>query len=200
MSSILYYSNYCKKCEVLLQKLSKSTRKKDIHFVSIDNRIAENNKTYILLENGKKIILPSNVNKVPALLLLDKQNEVLFGDSIHEVLQPDFYQEKHSNNSHQQYQQEHTEEPMAFSLAGNNFVMSDNYSFLDMSSDDLNAKGRGGMRQLHNYVTIDQTNTIYTPTDDYTPDKINDGDISIENLVEARNKEIPQPQGQQNYS
>tara|TARA_Y100000816_G_C26095380_1_gene579550 strand:+ start:1781 stop:2380 length:600 start_codon:yes stop_codon:yes gene_type:complete len=194
MSSILYYSNYCKKCETLLQKLSKSTKKKDIHFVCIDNRVNENNKVYIILQNGKKIILPSNVNKVPALLLLDKQNEVMFGDSIQELLQPDFYQEKHNDYSEQQFQQQQNQEPMAFSLSGNNFVMSDNYSFLDMSSDDLNAKGNGGTRQLHNYVTIDQNNTIYTPTDNYTPDKIGDGEVSIESLMEARNKEVPQQQ------
>ena len=56
MSSILYYSNYCERCQTLLQKLSKSTKKKDIHFVSIDNRVKENNKIYILLENGKNSI------------------------------------------------------------------------------------------------------------------------------------------------
>ena len=194
MSSILYYSNYCERCQTLLQKLSKSTKKKDIHFVSIDNRVKENNKIYILLENGKKIVLPSNVNKVPALLLLNKQNEVVFGDGIYEILQPDFYQESHNNHSQQQFQQQASEEPMAFSLNGNNFVMSDNYSFLDMSSDDLNAKGNGGTRQMHNYVQFDQNTSIYTPTDDYTPDKIGDGEVSIESLMEARNKEIPQQQ------
>jgi len=122
----------------------------------------------------------------------------MFGDSIQELLQPDFYEEKHNDYSEQQFQQQQNQEPMAFSLCGNNFVMSDNYSFLDMSSDDLNAKGNGGTRQLHNYVTIDQNNTIYTPTDNYSPDKIGDGEVSIESLMEARNREVPQQQGQFN--
>lgn len=197
MSTILYYSNYCTNCEKLIQKLGKSSIKKDIHFVCIDNRVKENGKVYIKMPNGSKIVLPSNVNKVPALLLLNRQNEVVFGKTIYDILQPDFYSETHVNTTQEQFQQSMPEEPMAFSMAGGGSVVSDNYSFLDMSSDDLNAKGNGGVRQLHSYVTINQENSIYTPPDDYVPDKIGvGGDVSVENLVEARNKEFSDQQQQ----
>tara|TARA_B110000285_G_scaffold233701_1_gene308317 strand:+ start:1441 stop:2049 length:609 start_codon:yes stop_codon:yes gene_type:complete len=198
MSSILYYSNYCTNCEKLIQKLGKSSIKKDIHFVCIDNRVKENDKVYVKMPNGTKIVLPSNVNKVPALLLLNKQNEVVFGETIHEILQPEFYSETHVNSTQEQFQQSMPEEPMAFSMAGGGSVVSDNYSFLDMSSDDLNAKGNGGVRQLHSYVTINEETSIYTPPDNYVPDKIGaDGDVSVENLVEARNTDFAGQQQQQ---
>jgi hypothetical protein len=48
-------------------------------------------------------------------------------------------------------------EPMAFSFgSGGGFgdVVSDSYSFLDQAPEDLEAKGNGGMRQMHNYVDL----------------------------------------------
>ena len=47
------------------------------------------------------------------------------------------------------------------------------------------------MRQMHNYVALDNNATIETPPDSYEPDKI--GNISLEQLQEQRNNEIPQP-------
>jgi hypothetical protein len=44
-------------------------------------------------------------------------------------------------------------EPMAFSLGGGDIV-SDQYSFLDQEPEELEAKGNGGMRQMHNYVDL----------------------------------------------
>ena len=38
MSSILYYSNYCNNCSILLQFIAKSNCKDDMHFINIDNR------------------------------------------------------------------------------------------------------------------------------------------------------------------
>ena len=54
MSSVLYYSKYCKNCDNIIGKLSKTSIQKDIHFICIDKRIKENNKIYLLLEGGKK--------------------------------------------------------------------------------------------------------------------------------------------------
>ena len=46
-------------------------------------------------------------------------------------------------------------EPMAFSFGGGfNNIVSDQYSFLDQAPEDLEAKGNGGMRQMHNYVDL----------------------------------------------
>jgi hypothetical protein len=38
-------------------------------------------------------------------------------------------------------------------------VASDTYSFWDQSSEEMLAKGNGGMRQMYNYSTIDYSNT-----------------------------------------
>ena len=69
--------------------------------------------------------------------------------------------------------------------------MSDNYSFLDMDSEELNTKGNGGMRQMHSYVPLNHSDTITTPTDDvdYKQDKLS-GDLTIEKLQQQREQEM----------
>ena len=147
MSSILYYSKYCEVSKKYLQLLSKSNVQKDVHFICIDKRIKDsNNKTYIVLDNGQKIILPENVTRVPALLLLNQGYNVLYGDQILQHLKP--RQEVEVRQATQ-----NNMEPMAFSLGGGDIV-SDQYSFLDQAPEDLEAKGNGGMRQMHNYVDL----------------------------------------------
>lgn len=147
MSSILYYSKYCEVSKKYLQLLSKTNIQKDVHFICIDKRIKDsNNKTYIILDNGQKIILPENVSRVPALLLLNQGYNVLYGDQIIQHLKP--RQEVEIKQATQ-----NNMEPMAFSLGGGNIV-SDQYSFLDQAPEDLEAKGNGGMRQMHNYVDL----------------------------------------------
>ena len=153
MSSILYYSKYCETSKKYLQLLSKSNVQKDIHFICIDKRVKEaNNKTYIVLDNGQKIVLPENVTKVPALLLLNQGYAVLYGEQILQHLKP--RQEVEVRQATQ-----NNMEPMAFSLGGGGgtgfgAVVSDQYSFLDQAPEDLEAKGNGGMRQMHNYMDL----------------------------------------------
>ena len=50
MSSVLYYSKYCKNCDDIIGKLSKTSIQKDIHVVCIDKRVKEGNKIYLLLD------------------------------------------------------------------------------------------------------------------------------------------------------
>ena len=151
MSCILYYSKYCEISKKYLQLLSKSDVQKDIHFICIDKRVKDsNNKTYIILENEQKIILPENVTRVPALLLLTKGYQVIYGEQILEHLKP--RQEVEVRQATQ-----NNMEPMAFSLGGGGSfgdIVSDQYSFLDQAPEDLEAKGNGGMRQMHNYVDL----------------------------------------------
>ncbi len=150
MSCILYYSKYCEVSKKYLQLLSKSASQNDIHFICIDKRVKEaNNKTYIVLENGQKIILPENVTRVPALLLLNQGYAVLYGEQILEHLKP--RQEVAVRQATQ-----NNMEPMAFSFGGGGFgdIVSDQYSFLDQAPEDLEAKGNGGMRQMHNYMDL----------------------------------------------
>lgn len=148
MSSILYYSKYCEVSKKYLQTLSKSNVQKDIHFICIDKRVKESNKTYIILDNGQKIILPENVTRVPALLLLNQGYTVLYGEQILQHLKPRQEVEVRQATKNNM-------EPMAFSFGGGlGDIVSDQYSFLDQAPEDLEAKGNGGMRQMHNYVDL----------------------------------------------
>ena len=155
MSYILYYSKYCEVSKKYLQILSKTNVQKDIHFICIDKRTKDaNNKTYIILDNGQNIILPDNVTRVPALLLLNQGYNVLYGEKILEFLKP--RQEVEVRKATQ-----NNMEPMAFSFGGGfGDIVSDQYSFLDQAPEDLEAKGNGGMRQMHNYVDLNYSDNV----------------------------------------
>ena len=196
MSTILYYSNYCEHSRKLLQSLSKTDIKKDIHFICIDKRVKDNNnKTYIVLENGNRILMPENINRVPALLLLSQGYNVLYGDAILQHFKPT--QEKMVKQATQ-----NNMEPMAFSFgSGGGFgdIVSDQYSFLDMDSDSLSAKGNGGMRQLHNYVDLNSNGNlnIECPNDDFDykkSNKIPEG-LTVEQLQQQRDSDLQKISG-----
>ena len=79
-------------------------------------------------------------------------------------------------------------EPMAFSLYEMGTSMSDNYSYLDQSNESMSAKGDGGLRQMHSFVTLDFNQKINTPPEDYEPDKV--GNVDLSKLQEQRQNEI----------
>jgi hypothetical protein len=60
-----------------------------------------------------------------------------------------------------------------------------------MDSEELNTKGSGGMRQMHNYVPLNHSDIITTPKDDfdYKQDKLS-GDLTIEKLQQQREQEL----------
>jgi hypothetical protein len=188
MSSILYYSNFCEHSKKLLQLLSKTHVSKDIHFLCIDRRVKESDgKIYLLLENGQKIVMPETVTKVPALLLLKENYKVLYGDLIYEYMKP--MQEVAVKQATQ-----NNMEPMAFSLGGGSTIQSDQYSFLDMDADALGTRGNGGLRQMHSYVTLQESmnTSIATPSDDFDTkqkSKLPEG-LTLESLQQMREKEI----------
>ena len=196
MSSILYYSKFCEHSNKLLQTLSKTNVQKDIHFICIDKRVKDsNNKMFIVLENGQKIIMPENVNRVPALLLLNEGYQVLYGESILNHLKPK--QEVAIKKATQ-----NNMEPMAFSFGGGGFsdIVSDSYSFLDQGAEELEAKGSGGMRQMHNYVDLNYSDNITTPSDDHDykgSNKIS-GDLTVEQLQQQREAELQKITGGKN--
>ncbi len=80
----LYYSNYCKHSQRVLQFLVKGNLVEKINFLCIDNRERNpaNNQVYILLEDGKKVIMPPNIQSVPSLLLVRAGYRVILGDDI----------------------------------------------------------------------------------------------------------------------
>ena len=189
MSSIIYYSNFCEHSKKLLQGLSKSQVCKDIHFICIDNRIRENGKMYLQLQNGQKIIMPETVTKVPALLLLNQNYRVLYGEEINNFFRPreEVITKQVTNNNL---------EPTSFSLGGGGLfggVVSDQYSFLDMDSDSLTAKGDGGIRQMHNYVTLDYVDNLSAHEDSDGQSGKNSGRLTagdIEKYQRERDQDI----------
>lgn len=196
MSAILYYSNFCQHSKTLLQNVGKSPEiSKDIHFICIDKRVKKGDgKTYIVLENGQQIVMPENVTKVPALLLLNDNYRVIYGEEIASHFKP--------------RQQEVTRmvtqnnmEPEAFAIGGGGGfgAMSDSYSFLDMGPEELSAKGTGGTRQMHHFVSLNHADQIHTPQDDtdYKSSKIPES-VTVEQLMQQREQEfVASTQGQQ---
>ena len=177
MKYIIYYSNYCAHSKRILLALSRRKTDDEIHYLCIDKRTTNNGKTYLVLSNGKRVLLPSAVTEVPAMLLLHHGNHVVIGDAILKHLIP-------TQPAMQKV------EPLAFSLdemAG----MSDNYSYLDMTAESLAAKGDGGMRIPHKYVTFDQVDKIETPPEDFEPNKVDTNQYDA--YVDRRNKGVPEP-------
>ena len=64
---ILYYSNYCKHSQKVVNTLVKNNLKDKMSFLCIDKRRrdAKDNQTYILLENGSRVIMPPHIHSVP---------------------------------------------------------------------------------------------------------------------------------------
>jgi hypothetical protein len=187
MTSILYYSNLCEPSKSLLQLIAKTKLKEEVHFICIDKRVNDSaGQIYLQLENNQRVILPPTVTKVPALLLLTQGHKVLFGEQIYEHLKPQDVVINHVETSG-------NGEPEAYSL-GQMSSMSDAYSFWDQSAEDLSAKGSGGVRQLHSFVTLEQQNQIMTPPDDYEPDKVgNNGSKTIEQYQAERDEQVSAP-------
>jgi hypothetical protein len=173
MSIVLYYSNHCGHCKNILLKLSKSSLKSDIHFLCIDKRFKIDDKTYLMLENGEKILLPNTITKVPAIMLLSKNNETLFGKAIHKHFDVLINNTKQIVDSRQQ-----TMEPQSYDLSSvAGVIKSDNYSFVDMSPEELGAKGNGGTRMMYNYASLNGVEKIYTPEENYKPNKVDESEI-----------------------
>jgi hypothetical protein len=177
---ILYYSNLCNYSKNLINTLSKKNIKNKIYFICIDKRKKVNNQLVIVLENGKEIPFPNSIKSVPSLVLYSRGNMIIEGNDIYNHINS-----FDVNNN--------IEEPTAFSSSFSNFV-SDSYSFIDTSIDDFDSKnGNAGMMQMHNFVGINYVDKIYTPPDDYVPDKVKSDDNSLESLIKKRNEQIPNP-------
>tara|TARA_Y100000992_G_scaffold36234_1_gene20287 strand:- start:12 stop:512 length:501 start_codon:yes stop_codon:yes gene_type:complete len=159
--------------------------KDKIHYICIDKRIKDTNgSTYIILENSQKILLPPTVTKVPALLLLTQGHHVLFGQQIYQHLQP-------TENSFSSKIDNTPNEPTAFAIRATGGVASDTFSFLDQDADSMTAKGDGGLRQMHQYASLNFEDKINTPPDNYEPNTIGNDGMSIEQIQAQRNKDVP---------
>jgi hypothetical protein len=184
----LYYSNYCKHSQKVLQFLVKGNLANQLNFLCIDKRERDpnNNQMYIVLENGKRVIMPPNVQSVPSLLLVKSNYRVILGDEIIKHYQPKVQQNIQNATS---FTGEPTGVSMQVSNQGMNIV-SEQYTFYNLTPDELSAKGNGGRRQMYNYVPASQDNLfIQTPPDTYQPDKVANN-ITVDVIQQKRNEDI----------
>ena len=184
MSEIFYYSNFCPFSKKILSGLAKSVQtKKDLHFICIDKRKNIDGRTYIDLENGQRVLLPPIIDKVPALYLIKEEGRTLYGDDIKEYFKPkqEYIQQKVTQNNG---------EPLAFSTSEMGLQMSDKYAYLDLTPNELSAKGDGGMRQLHHFSVLGKEYSIETPPDNYEPDTV--GEVDMGKLQQKRANELKQ--------
>ena len=121
-----------------------------------------------ILSNQKEILLPEFITSVPTIQLLNRGNKCLTGSQI-----IDYIDSKKPKQ---------IDEPLSFNFGdiNNSGVFSDCFSFLDQSIESMSAKGNGGLRQLRNNATLEYVDSIETPVDDYTPNKV--GDVSLDKL------------------
>lgn len=196
MSCILYYSNFCQHSKKLLQSAAKLSLEKEVHFIGIDNREQIQGKTFVILKDGSKMILPENITKVPALLLLNDNYKVLFGESIYTFLNRlkthNQQQDQYSGQRQQQQQSmmDYNSEPSCYSFSNSGFISSDNYSFLDMDADSLGTKGNGGLRQMHNYVQLNNEQKINTPSDEFEYKTERQGEMTMEAYQAQRDADL----------
>ena len=186
----LYYSNYCKHSQRILQFLVKGNLVDKINFMCIDKREQndKNNQIYIILEDGKRVVMPPNIQSVPSLLLVQQKYKVILGDDIIQ-----YYQNAVNNNNQKREQIMQQVEPLGTSLmqsSGGMNIVSEQYTMYDLTPDELSAKGNSGRRQLYNYVSAhDEVHAIQTPPDTYQPDKI-DKEMTVNTLQQRRTNEI----------
>jgi len=185
---ILYYSNYCKHSQKILNFFVKNNLTDKASFICIDKRKQDPNtgQIYVILENGTQLLLPPNVHSVPSLLLVKQNYNVILGDSIITKYQTTVETNKNTATQGQG-------EPMGVSLASviTGSVVSEQYTSYSATPQELSSKGQGGSRQLFNYVKANEDPpSIATPPDTYRPDKVSQN-VTVDSLQQIRNDEVP---------
>jgi len=187
---IVYYSNYCKHSQKLLQYLAKNGLTTKINCINIDKRKRDTktNQTHIYLEKGGSVLLPPNVRNVPSLLLVNDKFKVVIGEEIYQYFSPKV-------SAQNTVATNHNGEPESYALLSSQNginIQSEQYTYYNMTPDELSAKGKGGMRQMYNYVSAFHDNmNINTPPETYRPNKVSTE--SVEALEQMRNSETAQP-------
>jgi hypothetical protein len=173
----------------LLQTVTKTQDTKQIHFICIDQRVKEptTGKVFIVLQNGQKIIMPDNVSRVPALLLLNDNYKVIYGDDIYRHLKPRLEVEI-QQATQRNMEPVHFQDGFSFGSGGSGGIVSDSFSFLDQP---LNVDGNGGMRQMHNYMSLQDSMTTTMTLPEET-ERLKEGQTSVEAIQRKRNEELSQ--------
>lgn len=185
MATIVYYSNFCEPSKKLLQLIARTKQRQEMHFLCVDTRFKSPNGETMLQVGAQKVALPSNITRVPALFFVDS-NKALFGDDIYGYISP-------KEEAITKVETAGNMEPECYSTQ--TASMSDSFSYWDQGAEDMQASGSGGLRQMHNYVTIDQDSVgINTPTEDWQADKIGkNGSKTLEEYKAEREQAVALP-------
>jgi hypothetical protein len=180
---ILYYSNYCKNSQKILQFFVKNDLTDQVNFICIDKRKQDptTGQIHVFLDNGTQILLPPNVHSVPSLLLVKQSYSVMMGDAIMTKYQ------KKTENTMDGYG-----EPIGVSLDSVSIgtISSEQYTSYSASPEELSTKGNSQNRPLYNYVSANENGiSIPTPPDTYRPDKVSQN-VTIDTLQQKRNEDI----------
>jgi hypothetical protein len=168
---VLYYSNNCKYCQKLLAHLAKIGVLDKYNFICIDRRSVDPNtrQISITLDRGVKTTLPPNVSRVPTLLLVNQKFTAVIGDDIYAYVeskvQPDPNNMATANGG----------EPIGYIISpssGGVNIVSETFTMYNAPPEELSAKGNGGTRQMHNYVSANvDGKSIPTPLEESTRTK-----------------------------
>jgi hypothetical protein len=188
---ILYYSNYCKHSKKVIEFVAKGGLADSLSCICIDKRKRDpnTNQVVVYLENGQQAILPPNIQSVPVLLLVNQKYKMVLGTDIIRHFEPAMKEKLASANFG-------NGEPLGYSIGGSggggSNIVSEHFTYYNMTPEELSAKGQGGRRQMYNYVPASQPiMAINTPADTYRPDKV-DSDMTIGKIQEQRNSDVPQ--------
>lgn len=190
---ILYYSNYCKHSQKVVNFFVKNDLTNLVNFICLDKRKIDENtgQVIVLLENGTQVTLPPNVHSVPALMLIKDNYRVVYGSEI-----MSHYASHIKTQMNEATLGEGEPSGYSFSLSNADKIVSEKFTFFDSSPQDLSAKGNGGNRQMHHYVSATGDGlTIKTPPDTYKPNKLSSS-VTVDSLQQQRNEEISKASGQ----
>jgi hypothetical protein len=156
--------------------------------ICIDNRTRDKNTNQMIikLENGKTVLLPPNIHSVPSMLLIKNNFKAIIGDDIIQFFENTVEKQNDIAMSRQG-------EPSSydFNYFGGKSIVSEKYTFYNMSSDELSAKGKGNNRQMHNYMNANhQLQMMDLPPENYKKEKMSQS-ITTELLQQQRNNDIP---------
>lgn len=165
---VLYYSNYCKHCQKLLQFLVKNNLASKLNCICIDKRYKDpkTQQMYIVLENGQQLALPPNVHSVPSLLLVKQKFSVLTGEPIYEYFNS-FVQVQ--NNSATQ----NNGEPMGYAINGG-----------------LGGNVGGGLMENTFMSATHSDFHIAAPPETYTSNKIKGDSSLLDNIKQMRDQDL----------
>ena len=165
---VLYYSNNCKHSQKLLAHLAKIGVLEKYNFICIDRRSVDPNtrQVSITLDRGVKATLPPNVSRVPTLLLVNQKFTAIIGDDIYNYVNANVKKNQDPTN----LAVENGGEPIGYIISpssGGVNIISETYTMYNAPPEELSAKGTGGTRQMHNYVSVSRDPmSIHTPQDE----------------------------------